>query len=457
MRSHFRPVEISDRRLTSTIATIHSTSSGAARSTLRNEDMRRSFVQRLCRSLVGAMFRDVEVRRDPRHLESGARITVANHFGGGSDGLVLIAVMPRWPRILARAVMWRVPPFGFLADRMRAIPVHQRRDGDGDNVSMFAECFAALIDGDHLLVFPEGVTRDEPSIARVKTGTARIAIGAVEAGASDVVITPVGIHYTDKATMRSDASVHFGPPIIMDEIGETDVRALTAVIEDALRQVSPDFQDWAEHDALTNASDVVLRAAARGESPVSLAERDRLASLLSDTSAEARQRIAGASDDYRRDLDALGIEDEDFVRRASSGSILRKVALDLLIAIVMVPFAVVGAIVSAIPAALVYLVGRLPVRRSVLASAKPVVAVVAFGIAWGIAAWRLGAEYGLSGVAAVLLLMPLYLGAVIILIERVGLAYQALRSLRRRGRVGSLYDRVAADRHAVVAAVAEAF
>ncbi|MGI9642841.1 MAG: 1-acyl-sn-glycerol-3-phosphate acyltransferase [Acidimicrobiia bacterium] len=403
------------------------------------------------------MFRDVEVRRDPRYRESGARITVANHFGGGADGLILVALMPRMPRILARAAMWRVPPFGFLADRVRAIPVHQRRDGDGDNVSMFAECFAALKEGDHLLVFPEGVTRDEPSIAPVKTGTARIAIGAVDAGASDVVITPAGIHYSDKATMRSSASVHFGPPIIMDEIGETDVASLTAVIEDRLRDVSPDFQDWAERDALTHASDVVLRAAASDESQVSLAERDRMASLLDDRPAEARQRIAGASDNYRRDLDALGIDDADFLHRASSGSMLRKVALDLLIAIVMVPFAVVGAIVSAIPAALVYLVGRLPVRRSVLASAKPAVAFFAFGIAWGVVAWRFGAEYGPSGVAAVLLLMPVYLAALIILVERVELVYQALRSLRRRGRVGPLRDRVAADREAVIDAVAAAF
>ena len=61
-----------------------------------------------------------------------------------------------------------------------AIPVHKPEDHNSptSNDEMFASCYGALDDAGNILIFPEGVTRNEPSIATVKTGAARIAIGA---------------------------------------------------------------------------------------------------------------------------------------------------------------------------------------------------------------------------------------------------------------------------------------
>ena len=52
------------------------------------------------------------------------------------------------------------------------IPVHKPEDrGDAsDNDRMFASCYRAHDEGGDILIFPEGVMRNEPSIARVKTG-----------------------------------------------------------------------------------------------------------------------------------------------------------------------------------------------------------------------------------------------------------------------------------------------
>ena len=60
-----------------------------------------------------------------------------------------------------------------------AIPVHKPEDHNSptSNDEMFASCYGALDDAGNILIFPEGVTRNEPSIATVKTGAARIAIG----------------------------------------------------------------------------------------------------------------------------------------------------------------------------------------------------------------------------------------------------------------------------------------
>ena len=422
--------------------------------------MNRTFVQRLCRSLVSVLYRDVAVRHVGSVVHPGPQISVSNHFGGFADALILIAVLPRMPRIIARDVIWRIPVVGWLMRRLRAIPVHKREDGDGDNSAMFASCFAALADGDHVLLFPEGITRNEPSIGPVKTGAARIAIGAVECGVEGIVIRPIGIHYEDKATIRSRVSVQVGgglPVTGSQSTGVDGVHALTDRIDRGLRDVAPDFADWDEAAALTTAAEVVLRSAAREGEAVSVAGRDRLASLLDDRCDESRRRVADAANRYRSGLDALGVGDATFEHRRAGGQVGRGVLLDALVALMILPFAIVGFVVSAIPAAIVFLVGRLRLSPSVLATVKPLLAIATFGITWAVVAWRIGGSYGVSGVAAVLLLMPVYLAAAIIMIERCSSAFAALREWRKRGTRGSLADRVASDRQAVVDAVADAF
>ena len=82
--------------------------------------------------------------------------------------------LPPWPANLA--FIWKVPVAGALMKWIGALPVHKAEDrGDTSaNDQMFASCYEGLRQGDLLHIFPEGVTRNEPSIARVRTGAARI-------------------------------------------------------------------------------------------------------------------------------------------------------------------------------------------------------------------------------------------------------------------------------------------
>ena len=50
-----------------------------------------------------------------------------------------------------------------------------------------------------VIILPEGVTRDDPSIASIKTGAARLALGARAHETAGIQITAVGIRYEDKA------------------------------------------------------------------------------------------------------------------------------------------------------------------------------------------------------------------------------------------------------------------
>ena len=61
-----------------------------------------------------------------------------------------------------------------------------------------------------MAIFPEGTTHSDARLRELKTGAARIALGA---SIPSLVIVPTGIYYSAKETFRSDALVLFGAPI----------------------------------------------------------------------------------------------------------------------------------------------------------------------------------------------------------------------------------------------------
>ena len=226
-------------------------------------------------------------------------LVVANHGNGFVDPVVVAAVLGRLPRFLAKAALWKVViarPFLGLAG---VLPVYRSADGDraSNNTSVFEACHRELAQGATVAIFPEGTTGDRAGLDRVKSGAARIALGALPT-APDVVIVPIGMAYESKVETRSRVAVMFGEPIqVVDFVGRglgpdgephhDDAQALTDRITASLQAVSPGFADVEERE--------VLRAAARIERSDdrhrSFADTEIVARRLATAPAEARQAI----------------------------------------------------------------------------------------------------------------------------------------------------------------------
>ena len=232
------------------------------------------------------------------------------------------------------------------------------------------------------------------------------------------------------------------------------VRALTEEINVRLRLVAPDYSNWDEARLLAQAAEITLRSQLDdpcGAVPIGL--RDRLANTLADRPVDARQRIDKAVTDYRRDLDGVGLTDAELHARLGTGRFLRSIIWQLIVGILMFPFALVGASINIVPYLLVKAIGLLRVAPSVAASIKPVAAFALFGITWGIVIWRAVAAFGWEAGVIAFLLLPVYLAIVIVFAERATLLWTTYR--RWRADVGSrqLGDAVAQRRSAVVEAV----
>lgn len=428
-------------------------------------------IHRFAALAVRALYRSVEVYEAADSPQSGPVLAVSNHFGGFADPLLLVSVSPRTPRIVARDKIWKIPIARSVMRWLRAIPVHkpEEHDNRSHNDQMFASCYDALHEDSLLLIFPEGVTVDDPSIASIKTGAARIALGARTSGVERISIIPAGIHYEDKAALRSRVFINIGSPLDLDagladytEPGADEtpenrelVRALTDEIEDRLRRVAPDFADWDEAKYLTTAAEVTLRSRqADPQAEVPASSRDRLAGGLGRSPEEAKTTVIETVSAYDQDLDAIGLTDAQAYDHTTFFSFLWYAIWNLALGIILLPFAVVGVAINVIPLLIVWAIGLLRVSPAVKATMKPMAALILFPLAWGIQAWQLasrGAGFIITIIAIVLL--PLYLVAAILLSERLVLLWRAWKSWRGNRNLARVADKINTERAAVVAAV----
>jgi 1-acyl-sn-glycerol-3-phosphate acyltransferase len=395
-------------------------------------------------------YRDIEVV-SLGEASHGSTVLVANHFGGLADALLLIHVSPRFPRIVARDVIWTYPLAGRLMRWIGAIPVHRRADvvgGRPNNDTMFSSCYQALREGSLVLIFPEGVTQDDPHIAPVKTGAARIAIGARLSTGDDVALQAAGLHYEDKAAFRSRVLVAFGDPLPTDTHaaapasadGDRDaVRALTEQVEQRLRQVAPDYHNWDEAADLQLAAQTTVRATSPWADPVidvPLAASEPIASALAALPAAATEDVRAAARAYRASLAAARRTDATLSLAVARPSPQRaRRLLDLALIVLLAPYAALGAVLGFVPYVAAQATRLLPVSPAVRATILPVVALLAFLIEWMLmsaAAWS-GLGWQMGAVTA--LLVPAFLGATVVVAERAVLSWRGLRrwsSLRGR-------------------------
>lgn len=404
------------------------------------------------RFATSLLLRRVEVAGRDRLPDDRPVLLVANHFNGFVDPLVITSALGRLPRFIAKASVRRIPVAGFLAHRAGVVFVRRQQDaGEGGNEDAFAECHRALVDRDVVAIFPEGTTHDRPRIDPIKTGAARIALGARAAGARDLVILPVGLTFPDKVALRSSALVQLGVPIDLDvaapDAGPEDmeaVRQLTAVIDRGLRAVSPDFDDVETALALEQAAHIALSS--EDDPDPSLEERYELARRLGRADPEEQARVRQEVGRYATMLNGLHLTDDDIVRPTNPARLLRSAFGIAVLVVVLGGVVAATVIVNVWPAGLVALASlfvKTPVTKGTV---RALVGLLAFPTAW-ITAGVLTTD-GFLPVTAVVLTAAVGALAAIWLVERaLAMTQMLLRWQAQRERIGTvgLAEEVRAD------------
>jgi 1-acyl-sn-glycerol-3-phosphate acyltransferase len=363
------------------------------------------FLLGLARAASGLWFRDVQVVGADHLDHDGPVLVVASHFNGMLDPVLIARSSSRMPRYLATATLWRNPVAARLLDVVGALPVHRPNEGStAGNMAIFEACFAALADGQMVALFPEGITHDEPRVAELRTGAARIALGAAEAGARGLRIVPVGLIYVAKQRARSRALVRVGAPIDLDRdlariAGRTgadadDVEAVRLLTEEIHRRLAAAALDYEDADvalAAAHAARIALRSAGtprRWEPQID--ELERIASALVTAPTEQMLAVVSALGVYADELALLGVDDADLAAGDLTPRALRWRLGRLGAYAVATPAVAVGAVVNGPAVAAVWAAGALPVGTPMRATVRLLTGFGLLPASWAIVRWWLG-------------------------------------------------------------------
>lgn len=190
-------------------------------------------------------FVDIQSSGEENIPASGPVIFAANHPNSIMDTMLLGTRTSRQVHYMARSGLFKNPLVAMLFNKCGVIPLYRASDG-GDmsqNKSSFDRAFETLEQGRALGIFPEGQNSQERRVLKVKTGTARIALGAEARNdfKLGVKIIPVGLNFQDRDQSFSSVLLSFGEPIDArqwaqqwEEDDREAVRSLTAEVQQGI-------------------------------------------------------------------------------------------------------------------------------------------------------------------------------------------------------------------------------
>ncbi len=341
------------------------------------------------RLVTNVFFRTIEVVGRENIPTDGPVIFLGNHPNSLIDPLLITTTCRRRVRFAAKDTLFDSPFLRPLLWALGAVPIRRKMDHGAkpglDNTSAFDALFAVLRQGGTFGIFPEGISHAMSELAPLKTGAARIALGARKEGAP-VVVVPCGLNYRQRHRLRSRVLVQFGAPIVIDEkwlaAYEADeresVRALTAEFEQSLRALTINTQDF---DVL-RVLDGVRRLYQPARVDLTLADQAevlrRLIEHYNKLKDEAEVKLLYRdTESYMALIDALGITDRDLSKRVSMSEWFFRIARHAFLLVILAPIAIPGLLLH-LP--VIYVAIRLGEgltdRHDVVATVKMIITVL---------------------------------------------------------------------------------
>jgi glycerol-3-phosphate O-acyltransferase / dihydroxyacetone phosphate acyltransferase len=337
-----------------------------------------SFTRRVLHAVFSVslrlFFRRIETSGVELVPMTGPLVFVLNHPNGLIDPALAFCALPRRVSFLAKSTLFRMPVMGFLMRTVEALPLYRRVDAGEDmrqNQRTFAACHELLRQGRCIALFPEGLSHSATRLMPVKTGAARIALGAISIPDEDeesivetmpaLRIVPVGLYYTSKTSFRSEALIRFGQylevnRVELEEDGQPPrpaVRQLSERIEAALQEVTLNVEDDKELEVVTKAEQLFSSLYAGIDIERSINTRFDFVRRFAAGRKRERERSPANPDAlrqrilaYEEELRSVGMTPEHLSLPAHSGwHVFRHFLLRILLLLLLTPLTIAGALV----------------------------------------------------------------------------------------------------------------
>ncbi|MEP6778549.1 MAG: lysophospholipid acyltransferase family protein [Gemmatimonadaceae bacterium] len=251
----------------------------------------------IVRTALTWYYRSIAVAGKSRVPISGPVFLAVNHPNALVDALVVAAVMPRRVHFTAKATIFANPVMAAFLRAGGAIPLKRAADeakkaiaeagsnsfntkensaheigasapnangkqviDPARNSESFRAVSDALAQGNAIVVFPEGKSHDDPHLAPLRTGLARMALLARDTfHVSGIKIIPVGLLFEQKEAPRSRILIQIGEAIDVDSMpsGDHAVESLMSLVSERLNAVTLNFESKEDAASIARVSETL--------------------------------------------------------------------------------------------------------------------------------------------------------------------------------------------------------
>jgi glycerol-3-phosphate O-acyltransferase/dihydroxyacetone phosphate acyltransferase len=221
---------------------------------------------------VWAFYRKITVTGHRHEHSHNPCIIVSNHPSTLLDPLNVAVESNVEIYFLANASLFRNPFISWLLRKLYCIPIERYQDTGGkplDNAASFEQAENHLTEGGCIYVAPEGSSYVERRLRKIKTGTARIALAAMQRSGwtANISILPIGLNYSDPTRYRSELLTIHGEYIPVAQFREdyeadpvNAVYCLTEAIGEGIGQLIIDSEDGHQDELLHRLETIVQNA-----------------------------------------------------------------------------------------------------------------------------------------------------------------------------------------------------
>ena len=422
---------------------------------------------RLLRFALGVFFRRMEVVGLEHVPRQGPVLFCGNHPNALLDPALIVATCGRVVRFAAKDTLFRSPllrPFLAVAG---AVPVRRRSDhaeGALGNEEAFESLITVLTGGGAAGIFPEGISHEGSRLAGLKTGAARIALGAEgRRPGLGVSLIACGLHYVHRSRFRSSVLVQYGAPrtipAALVEAYAADPRGasrrLTEDLERDLLALTVNADDWETLRVLDGVRRLYQPPDITLEQRVELARRFATHYPAVKNEPPVRRLIAGV-EAYLDRLAALGLNDRDVQQPPSAAALFLRTLGHLALILFWLPLAAAGAWLHGPAAALLgFVAGRLA-SKDVVATVKLIAGILLLPLAYLGIPLLLGWRFGLRVGTIAFVLLPLSGLAMLHVVERASALTRTVKASARMLVLGREVQRLRIERDRLEREVVEA-
>ncbi len=348
-------------------------------------------------------FRSLTINNKKGLPLDGPLVLAVNHTSAFMDPILVAVKFDRVFNFLARGEAFNSKFAKSMYANLNMLPIYRPETMPDDvhkNKFIFEKCYEHLNNGKAIMMFPEGFSKTERRLRPIKTGLARMALGAESENNWELgtKVLAVGLNYSNPHIFRSDVFINVGNAIdvrefrdIYEEDPKKGVDALTERVKVEMEATTVVIGDERTDVFIANLEKLLQLDLDKGKLGLKSFETTKeLVQNIEDLAEKEPEQFKSIElrlANYVQRLNRLGLKRN----RIFEGRIKSSLILNVLLLILGFPLFAIGAVLNAVPYWLTVFVSRkVQVRDDFVGSLKTAAGMFLFLIFYILTALIIG-------------------------------------------------------------------